>query len=138
MSPPIIMNFKNQEDKVQEAIEQEEACKEDVKNANMAKKTGEKERKKLWKQKEEEKKAENRNLKAAISRRKAATQTRMALEGKDPEPPKVGIDLSFVSADFFRFRKGVVSYRIDTIHEFFSNFCTKPWVNLTGISNFLL
>ena len=60
-----------------------------VKNAYKAKKTGEKERKKLWKEKEEEKAAENRNLKAAISRRNAATQTLLALQGKDPVP-KVG------------------------------------------------
>ena len=46
----------------------------------------------MWKQKEEEKAAENRNLKAAISRRKAATQTLLALKGIDPVPkdPKVG------------------------------------------------
>ena len=84
MSPPTIMNFENQE--VQAAIEQEKAAKEDVKNAYKAIKTGDKERKKLWKEKEEEKGTENRNLKAAISRRKAATQTRLALQGLDPEP----------------------------------------------------
>ena len=32
----------------------------------------------------------NHNFKAAIARRKAATQTRLASEGKDPEPKKVG------------------------------------------------
>ena len=84
------MNFKDPEDQdVQAAIEQEKTAIEDVKNAYKAKKTGEKERKKLFKQKEEEKAAENRNLKAAIARRKAATQTLLALQGQDPVP-KVG------------------------------------------------
>ena len=84
------MNFKDPEDEdVQAAIQQEKTAIEDVKNAYKAKKAGEKERKKLWKQKEEEKAAQNRNLKAAISRRKAATQTLLALQGKDPVP-KVG------------------------------------------------
>ena len=90
MSPPIVMKFKDpdQDGEVQAAIEQEKTAIEDVKNAYKAKKTGEKERKKLWKQKEE-KASQNRNLKAAISRRKAATQTLLALQGKDPVP-KVG------------------------------------------------
>ena len=84
------MNFKDPEDEdVQAAIQQEKTAIEDVKNAYKAKKNGEKERKKLWKQKEEEKAAQNRNLKAAISRRKAATQTLLALQGIDPVP-KVG------------------------------------------------
>ena len=87
--------FKEDHDeKIQEAIEKEVAAKEDVKDANKAIKTGNKERKELFKQKEEEKAAENRNLKAAISRRKAATQTLLALQGKDPVP-KVGTKLSY-------------------------------------------
>ena len=96
MSPPTVMNFVDPEDQdVQAAIEQEKTAKEDVKNAYKAKKAGEKERKKLWKEKEEEKAAENRNLKAAISRRKAVTQTLMALKGIDPVP-KVGKSYLFV------------------------------------------
>ena len=91
MSPPIVMKFKDpdQDGEIQAAIKLEDAAKEDVKKAYKAKKTGEKDRKNLWKQKEEEKAAESRNLKAAISRRKAATQTLLALKGIDPVP-KVG------------------------------------------------
>ena len=40
----------------------------------------------MAKQEEDEKAAQNRNLKAAISRRKAASQTLLALQGLDPEP----------------------------------------------------
>ena len=42
----------NRDDEVQAAIELEKAAKEDFKNANKAIKSGNKERKKLWKQKE--------------------------------------------------------------------------------------
>ena len=72
----------DQDEKIREAEANEEAAKIDVKEARNAIKTGNKERKELLQQKA----AENRTLKAAISRRKAATQTRLALQGLDPEP----------------------------------------------------
>ena len=79
----------NQDEKIQEAIEQEVAAKEDVKMARKAIKTKEKEKEEMFKQKEIEILGTKRDLKAAIARRKASTQTKLALQGIDPLP-KVG------------------------------------------------
>jgi hypothetical protein len=100
MSSPTIMNF--EDGKVQAAIEQENAAKEDVKNARKAIKTGNRERKELLKQQKEQEAAENRNLKAAMSRKKAATQTKLALQGIDPVP-KVGNFIQKGRKLFFHF-----------------------------------
>ena len=92
----IKMSFKDNE-AIKEAKENEEAARIDVREAQKDLRTKEKEKKSLVKEnkaklaeKDGEVAMANRNFKAAIARRKAATQTRLASEGKDPEPKKVG------------------------------------------------
>ena len=87
------MSFKDNEAAIQEAEENEEAAIIAVKEARKKKDKKEKERKKeeqvrkkALEQKDEEVKGANRDLKAAIARRKAANQTKLAAQGLDPEP----------------------------------------------------
>ena len=80
------MSFKDNEAAIQEAEENKEAARIDVKEALKKKQKKEKERKKAMKEKDEEVKGADREFKAAIARRKAATQTKLAIQGLDPEP----------------------------------------------------
>ena len=87
------MSFKDNEAAIREAEENEEAARIDVREARKKKEKKEKERKKeeqerkkALEEKDEEVKGAKRDLKAAIARRKAATQTKLAAQGLDPEP----------------------------------------------------
>ena len=81
------MSFKDNE-AIREAKAIEEDARADVKEARNHLNIKQKEKKSLVK--DAEIATANHNFKAAIARRKAATQTRLASEGKDPEPKKVG------------------------------------------------
>ena len=79
------MSFKDNE-AIQEAEENEKAAQIDVKEAYKMIRVKEKERKIALEEKDEEVNGAHRNLKAAKARRKAATQTKLALKGIDPVP----------------------------------------------------